>query len=274
MTFKTILMHCNDHRRLKSLLAPTLTIASKFESHVIGLSVVPPVAVVASGAFEAQPIIIDEHCEIYRQSVPGMHRQFEETMAPAAVTRVWRDVEAGPMGVADVVLSHGHAADLIIASQPDPDWASGEWLDVPDRLAVESGRPVLVIPNGRPSAEVGTRILVAWDGRREAARAVFDALPLLQQATSVNVVQITDGEQALAPDITPALIRHGAKAEPTKYIKSLTGAGPALMDQVDALDADLLVMGCYGHSRLREFVLGGATRHLLQKMRIPVLMSH
>lgn len=277
MTLKTILLHCNDNRRLKSLLAPALTIASRCRSHVIGLSVVPPVAVIAGGSFEAPPIIIDDHCSIYRQGVPAMRRQFEEAMVGEAITSEWRNADAGPRGVVDLVLAHGRAADLIIASQSDPDWMASEWLDVSERLAVESGRPVLLIPNGRASAQIGGRILVAWDGRREAARAVFDALPLLKQASATKVVHVNEGDssgQSIGPDIIPALIRHGVKVGATENVRSAAGAGPALMEQADAFDADLLVMGCYGHSRLREFVLGGATRHFLQKMRIPVLMSH
>lgn len=277
MTYKTILMHCNDNRRLKNLLAPTLIIASRFQSHVVGLSVVPPVSVIPVGALEAPPVIVDAHCELYRQEVPAMRRQFEETMTGKPITSEWRDADAGPLGVADVVLEHGRTADLIVASQSDEDWPSGGWLDVADRLAVESGRPVLIVPNGQASAQIGNRILVAWNGRREAARAVFDAMPLLKHASATKVVRISesdDAEEQVSPDISSALVRHGVETVKTEIVTSQAGAGPGLMAQAEAFDADLVVMGCYGHSRLREFVFGGATRHFLQKMRLPVLMSH
>lgn len=277
MTYKTILMHCNDNRRMKALLAPTLAIASKFQSHVVGLSVVPPVRLTATGAFEGPPIIMDAHCELYRQEVPAMRGQFEEAMAAKPITAEWRDTDAGPFSVGDVVLEHGRTADLIVASQTDDGWPASEWLDAAGRLAVESGRPVLIIPNGRASAQIGNRILVAWNGRREAARAVFDALPLLKQATATKVVYIgenDDSKQPIGPEICSALVRHGVKADKTETVTTPAGVGPALMAQAEAFDADLMVMGCYGHSRLREFVLGGASRHFLQKMRIPVLMSH
>jgi nucleotide-binding universal stress UspA family protein len=277
MNYKTILMHCNDKRRINALLAPAVKLASTFESHVIGLSVVPPVSVVSTGALEAPPLIVDAHCELYRKDVAPMRQQFEAAMAGRPATFEWRDLDAGASGVVDVVVEHGRAADLIVALQTDSDWPFSEWLDVADNVAVESGRPVVIVPNGRASAQVGDRVLVAWNGRREAARAVFDALPLLRQASAIRVVSVNEGDDDStqpAPDICHSLVRHGVKADKTERVPAATGAGPALMAEADAFDADLVVMGCYGHSRLREFVFGGATRHFLQKMRVPVLMSH
>jgi nucleotide-binding universal stress UspA family protein len=277
MTYKTILVHCNDMRRIKAALAPALQIATTFQSHIIGLSVAPPVLVVSTGALEAPPIIIDEHCEQYRQNVVPMQQQFEAAMADRAVTFEWRHLEANAFGVADVILEHGRTADLIVALQADPDWPLSDWLDVADSVALESGRPALVIPNRRLSDRIGSRVLVAWNGRREAARAVFDALPLMQGASAVRVVTINEGDKDKewpGTDICRNLVRHGVRAGTTEKISAPAGAGPGLIAEADAFEADLIVMGCYGHSRLREFVLGGASRHVLQKMRVPVLMSH
>jgi nucleotide-binding universal stress UspA family protein len=269
-------MHCNDKRRINTLLAPAVKLASTFQSHIIGLSVVPPVSVVAAGAVEAPPLIVDAHCELYRQDVAPMRRQFEAAMAGRPVTFEWRDLDAGAFGVVDAVLEHGRTADLIVASQTDADWPLTEWVDVADGVAMESGRPVLIVPNGRASPDIGSRVLVAWNRRREAARAVFDALPLLKQAGATRVVSIGEGDDDIEPatDICHSLVRHGVKADKTQQVRAAVGAGPALMAEAEAFGADLVVMGCYGHSRLREFVFGGATRHFLQKMRVPVLMSH
>jgi nucleotide-binding universal stress UspA family protein len=263
---------------MSALLAPSLALASTFQSHVIGLSVVPPVVVAATGAIEAPPVILDAHCGLYRQGVPAMRRQFEEAMVGRPVTSEWRDVDAGAFGVADVVLEHGRCVDLVVANQPDPEWFAGELLDVADRLAVESGRPVVMVPNNRPFTQLGTRVLVAWANRREAARATFDALPILKRAQAVKVVTVAEGdEHAPSPDgadVYAALVRHGIKAAPMERVVSSAGVGPALEEAAGNFNADLVVMGCYGHSRLREFVFGGATRHFLQKMLVPVLMSH
>ena len=246
---------------------------------MIGLSVVPPVSVITTGAIEAPPIIVDAHCELYRQENAVMRRQFEDATAGRSFTAEWRDADAGPFGVVDVVLDHGRAADLIVASQTDREWAASEWLDVADRVAVESGRPALIIPNASVGNRIGSRVLAAWNGKREAARAVFDALPILKHAAETKVVWIDppaggDTEQDCGQDIREALLRHGVKCDKTRRVTSQAGVGPTLMAQAEAFDADMLVMGCYGHSRLREFVFGGATRYALEKMGIPVLMSH
>lgn len=276
MAYKTVLVHCNDDRRIGRLLVAASAIASTFQSHIVGLSVVPPVSVVTTGALEAPPVIVDAHCELYRRESAEMRKRF--TQETARLSAEWRDAEAGPYGVADIVLSQARAADLVIASQTDPDWPLSEWLDVADRLVVESGRPVLILPNGPPrQAGLGRRVLVAWNGRRESARAAFDALPMLAHASATRVVRVTQEDaEPMAPDedICTALRRHGVKCDKTVEVAAQGGVGATLMAQAKDFDADLMVMGCYGHSRLREFVFGGASRHMLQKMAVPLLMSH
>jgi nucleotide-binding universal stress UspA family protein len=279
MSYKTILMHCNDQRRLPRLLAPTIAFADRFQSHVIGLSVVPPISVITTGVIGAPPIIVDAHCERYRQDNSAMRRQFKEATAARSLSAEWRDADAGSFPVVEVVLEHARAADLVVASQTDPEWPASEWLDVADLVTVGSGRPVLLIPNASQQTHVGTRVLVAWNGSREAARAVFDALPILKHAEAAQVVWIDpqiDGEpeRTLGQDICQALLRHGVRCDKTTRAPPQDGLGPTLMAQAETFGADLLVMGCYGHSRLREFVFGGATRYLLKNMSVPVLMSH
>jgi nucleotide-binding universal stress UspA family protein len=279
MSYKTILLHCNDQRRLARLLGPTLAFADRFQSHVIGLSVVPPISVITTGVIGAPPIIIDAHCESYRQQNSAMRRQFEQATAGKSFTAEWRDADAGSFPVVEVVLEHARATDLIVASQTDDAWPPSGWLDVAHLLAVESGRPVLLIPNVSELTHVGTRVLVAWNGSREAARAVFDALPILKHAEATKVVWIDpeivgEPEKALGEDICQALLRHGVRCDKTTRATPLDGVGPTLMAQAETFGSDLLVMGCYGHSRLREFVFGGATRYLLKNMSMPVLMSH
>jgi nucleotide-binding universal stress UspA family protein len=123
-------------------------------------------------------------------------------------------------------------------------------------------------------------VLVAWNARREAARAVFDALPILQRAKAVRVVWVNPQSErertqdVPAGDICATLARHGVKCEAVEQVRPGAGVGATLLACAKDWGADLLVMGCYGHTRLREFVLGGASRHVLSHMSIPVLMSH
>jgi nucleotide-binding universal stress UspA family protein len=162
--------------------------------------------------------------------------------------------------------------------QTASDWTVSLDLDIADRLVLEAGRPVLIIPNRGTHRPVPKRIVVGWTERREAARAVFDALPLLQRADLVTVLEVDSdpapeaGQNRVA--LCATLGHHGVTCEVVTAVSRHGYVGDTLLAWCERTRADLLVMGCYGHSRLREFVLGGATRHLLADMTLPVLMSH
>lgn len=281
MPYKTVPVHCNDKSRIARILTPATQVAEGFQAHLIGLSVTPPVVIIPTGMPGApDTMVIDEHCKAYRRDNPEMKAAFETAGRARNVASEWREADAGSTSVAEVVLQHARAADLVVAAQTDAKWPGSQRLDIADRLVLESGRPVLIVPNEGSQQDVGERILVAWNARREAARAVFDALPLLQRAKEVRVIWVnpqSEGELAQdipAADICTALARHGVKCEATQAVQPRTNVGETLLAQASDCAADLRVMGCYGHSRLREFVLGGASEHVLRQMSIPVLMAH
>jgi nucleotide-binding universal stress UspA family protein len=277
--YKTILVHCNDTRRIRALLAPAVGLAEVSAAHLHALSVVPPMGVISDGA-GSPPIVIDEHCQLYREENPAMRLAFDDAVRGRGLVPEWQDCDAGALAVADCVVPYARTADLVIASQADPAWAGSNWLDIADRLVLESGRPVLIVPNTGVYERVGEKVLVAWNGRREAARAIFDALPILQRAEEVKVVWVNPQSESEiagdvpAADICTALARHYVKCEAAEQVRPGVGVGETLLASAKDFGADLLVMGCYGHSRLSEFVFGGASRHVLQNMTVPVLMSH
>ncbi|MDX2087157.1 MAG: universal stress protein [Kofleriaceae bacterium] len=210
-----------------------------------------------------------------------MREKTEQLMRGEPFTYEWVFVEMlNFAALSEGVAVKARAADLVIASQGpvEADWLSLD--EVPEVVALKSGRPVLVIPRTGTFDSFGDAITVAWDGRREAARAVFDALPLLQKAKRVRVVTVTErngkrgSNEVPGADIAVALDRQGVRVETATCADGSTGAGGALLADAAGSGCDMLVMGAYGHSRLREFVLGGATRHVLQKATVPVLMSH
>ena len=175
--------------------------------------------------------------------------------------------------VEDIVASRGRLNDLIALERPH---------DAEDRLyapALEaalfaSGRPVLLCP---PEActKLGTRILIAWNDSRESARAVAGAMPFLKQARGVDVVAIQDGGLHADPAVLkPYLSRHGVEASFRQLEPDYRPLGEQLLDEAKGCEADLLVMGAYSHSRLRELVLGGVTRGILAMADLPILMSH
>jgi len=281
MGYKTILVHCNDRQRLPRLIEPAVGLSVVFRSHLVAVSVAPPIAVLPAG-MPGSPgtIILDQHTKAYRADNPVMKAMIEEAACAQNISVEWREADAGSSGntVAGMVTMQAHAADLIIASQTAPNWRGSLDLDVADRLALDSGRPVLIIPNARPHNQIPKRIVLGWADRREAARAIFDALPLLQRADKVTLVEIDPDPPPDAAEsrnaICATLARHSVICEAETAVSRNGNAGDALLRRCEQSRADLLVMGCYGHSRLREFVLGGASRHVLAGMTLPVLMSH
>jgi nucleotide-binding universal stress UspA family protein len=276
--YKTILVHCNDRQRLSRLLDPAARLSAAFGAHLIGLSVSPPITVIPAGMpGTPDTIVIDELAKAYRAKNPAMKAAFHEAAAAQNITAEWREEDAGNYTVIRIVTRHARTADLVIASQAVCDSKGSRSVDIPDRLAIESGRPVLIIPNGGSAQPVPNRVVVGWTARREATRAMFDALPLLKRADKVTVLEVDPDPVQEAMEYTAVcatLARHGVMCEGEAAVSSHGNAGNALLAYCERTKADLLVMGCYGHSRLREFVLGGASRRLLAGMTLPVLMSH
>ena len=277
MAYKTVLVHCNDKDRVSQVAEPAARVAAQFGAHLVGLSVTPPVYVAPTGMpGTPDTLVIDEHCKAYRKHNPEMRAAFEVAARGHNLAAEWREVDAGNRSVTEAALEHASTVDLIVAGQK----AGLGQLDIADRLVLGSGRPVLIVPKEAPVREVGGRILVGWNARREAARAAFDALPLLKRADWVKVVWINPqfegglARDVPAADVCTALARHGVKCEATEAVRPRTHVGKTLLACAQDHGADLLVMGCYGHSRLREFVFGGASAHVLEHMTLPVLMSH
>lgn len=278
MSYKTILVHVNDKRRAEALLEPAVALASRFNSHLIGLrvhSTIPaaPISVpygsgMIGGLVAAEQQATEEIAAIFKRMTEN--RPF---------VAEWRALKVPHSELAPVVMDHGRAADLIMAGQTDPDWDLSPLLDFPERLALESGRPVMVVPYVGRYPDVGRNIVVAWKSGRESARAMFDALPLLKTANSVKILEVkerADAESALAPDtsIAASLARYGIKPTIRTTVAGNIGVGDEILSRLADESADLLVMGAYGHSRFREMLFGGVTRHIAKHMTVPTLFSH
>jgi nucleotide-binding universal stress UspA family protein len=279
MSYKTILVHLNNERRAGPLLEFAGVLARQFGSHLFGLHVFPsfrlaPPVPLPFGAEVAGTLRKEISDEIER-----IRTIFNQVTSKQPFVAEWRSITTEGMDVATVVLKHAMAADLIIASQADPEWSFSGILDCPDRLAIESGRPVIVVPDAGRFSRVPKIVVVAWNGRREAARAVFDAMPLLSLADVVHVLTVDEGGQgqdqcSSETEIAATLVRHGVKATIVKCTAREVSTAEEIRIRAADQQADLLVMGAYGHSRLREFAFGGVTRALLEKMTVPVLFSH
>jgi nucleotide-binding universal stress UspA family protein len=256
-------------------------LAGRFGAHLTGLYISPPPQIVVPAMVESQ--FAPELMEIQTRSLDEARGRVQELFRQRAdmpgFTSEWR----APDGeVGEVASLHARYADLTVVGQVDPEApdALGAASDLPERIVLGAGRPVLVVPYAGTFKTLGQRVLVAWNGSREATRAVGDALPLLVGASKVTVLIVNPrggrrghGEVPGA-DIALHLARHGVRAEAATVKSDDVEVGAFLLSYAADLGADLLVMGAYGHSRLREVVLGGATREILRTMTIPVLVSH
>jgi nucleotide-binding universal stress UspA family protein len=277
MPYKTILVHLNDKRRAEALLEPAVRLAGRHNAHLIGMHVhasMPAAPIPVPGSQVLGSVAAAE-----RQAADEIAAIFARMTANQPCVAEWRALKVPHVDLAPVIMDHGRAADLIIAGQTDPDWDLSPLSGFPERLALESGRPVLVVPYVGRYAEVGRNVVVAWKAGREAARAAFDALPFLLAAETVRILEIKergDERPALAPDtsIAAALARHGLRPSVHTSVLGDIGIGDEILSRLADLGADLLVMGAYGHSRMREIVFGGATRHIARHMTIPTLFSH
>lgn len=281
MAYKTILVHVNDERRCDHLLKQATALATRFEAHLIGLFVAPqPLVMYTEWPGVGMADVIEESRRAHAEACERLRVKFNEATKTLAHPGEWRFAQSLFANVGDEVIASGRNADLIVASQADSDWHMSRDMDVPDRLAIESGRPVLVVPNGAKQPFSARRITIGWNEKREGARAVFDALPFLKKAESVNVVWVNpvvggvlSGDMP-GSELCRSLARHGVKCEASWAEATDTGAGVELLRQANAYGSDLLIMGAYGHSRWSEFILGGASQHVFAKASIPVLMSH
>lgn len=269
MTYRTILVELNTEEGAKERLAAARSLGARFDAVLVGMHVVPPVALpVAAGGLSAYmpPEVEAAQRQAGLEARDRALSTFREVCTAEGPEALWREAE-GPPGL--VLAEAARRADLVIAGRGEPSYLA-EW--VADDLVTAAGVPVLVVSPGL-SAVGGETVLAAWNGRREAARAVHDALPFLQAAGRVVLCAIGERAAAGLEDAAAMLERHRVPVEPERLDGLDAHAGEILLAQAVAHRADLLVMGAYGHSRLRELVLGGATRHVLHRAALPVLLS-
>ena len=213
---------------------------------------------------EVQRIAREQEAEETRRA-EAAHRIFEGVIGESPVSD-WSDLA----WASDAWTLRARLADLIIVGATDDPLLAAPLS--PDRLACASGRPVLILPPVKGA--VGHRLLIAWNGGREAARALHDAMPLIEQAQAVSVVAIETAE-APAPDLDELaahLQAHGVT--PRLVRKRGADAAALLLEEARSQGADLIIMGVYGRSRLTEWVLGGVSRDMLRQSQVPVLISH
>jgi nucleotide-binding universal stress UspA family protein len=280
MTYKDLLVHVDDTKGCAKRIEAAVDLAAAHEAHLTGVYIIsePSPSSFVQGYLPAE-LLTTMQWEARERADAALARfgEVAKRNQVAFETRVDRVLYTE---IADALATNGRYADLVILGQIDPDDATTGPRYLPEEVILSGGRPALVMPYIGAGATFGERIIVAWDASREAARAVNDALPLLERAKSVSVVSINPSNQPFGhgeepgADIGLHLARHGITIDVQRVESRDIDVANTLLSHVANEAADLLVMGAYGHSRLREFVLGGVTRTILSEMTVPVLMSH
>ena len=288
MALRDILMVLGDAPANEQQLALTLALAARHGARVSGfcpldLLAVPRPAMELLGYGEAmatdqeaaQPSAVAAHAE-------QLETVFREELGRFGVAGAWHVGDSDPPAA---LLRLAHQSDLIVFGQPQPEGAlPGRAADLMQHVLLEAGRPLLVVPYAGTFDALarleGFHALIGWTETREAARAVHDALPLLAAAGAVTVLTILTGRDAPIDGEPPAaelaqhLQRHGVAATAVRIVTDGIPDSDALLSYACDVSADLLVLGGYGHSPLRERMWGGVTRDVLRHMTLPVLMSH
>lgn len=274
MDIKTVLVHVDETASCDVRFEVALQLALAYQAHLVGLYTSRIYALEWNK-------LTKENAKSLESDTKGeqTHAALEERSSRAGLNMEWRSIKV--KDEADIGL-HARYADLVVVGQPDPKDALYTSPEFPALLALTVARPVLVVPHHFQFGPLGDHILVAWNRSREATRAITDALALLKRAQKVTVLVAGEstgpsgsGEEPGA-DIALYLARHGANVQ-VQYDKTSddpTTVTSHILSYAAHVHADLIVMGAYGHWRLRETLLGGVTRSMVRETNIPVVMSH
>jgi nucleotide-binding universal stress UspA family protein len=254
-----------------------VSLASMFDAHIAGVAFVYDAIIPVTGAGYVPQEVIDVQRRDNEAAAKAAVRRFNAavTRTGASAEPLLLDSELGDAGRRFSRLARYF--DLAIIGQPKPEVSQVEAL-IAESTLFEAGRPVIMVPYVQKAPIKLDQVMVCWDGGAPAARAVGDAMPLLKRARNIEIVIVASDHakptEIDGADIGRHLARHGLKVAVERIPGGDIDVGEALLSRAADFDADFMVMGGYGHSRLREFVLGGATRSILRSMTVPVLMSH
>lgn len=284
MSYKTIVVHADHSRHMVQRVRAASLAGENVNAHIIGVAVT---------GISHYLRLSEQVRQQGRQDTDALHEQvsrlhksaepalvsFEEAAKAAGIhsfeCRLVADEELGGLSL------QARYSDLTILTQLDPDEPANPMSDdLPEYIVVSSGRPVLVLPHRYEFTALADRPLLAWDSSLEATRAVHHALPLLERAGKTDILILRHGGEqpwqndVAGADIVQYLAHHDIEANVIQEHYSHGEIGGALLTCCSTVHSDLLVMGCYGHSRFQEMLWGGVTRTVLEQMTIPVLMAH
>ena len=279
MTYKTVMVHLDTSAGAHTRLGIALKVAHKFDAHLDGVFAMFDPHPVGFYAMAGASDYYEAHRKFLSEKRAVVERLFQSELSRAQVQGVWAAPDGYPL---TAVMQRARAADLVIlgpARPKDPEsYVADNFLET---IVLGAGGPVLLVPETSRFETVGERVLIGWNGSRESARAIRDAIPFIARAEQVAVAAIctapTPGPaESSCADVAAMLNRH--VATPVNICRferpATVSTGEALLKYAAEGGYDLLVAGAYGHARFHEFVWGGVSRSILSSMQLPVLMSH
>jgi len=278
MTYKHILVHVEPgaagHNRLKY----ALSLAQSFDAKLTGIAVtLPPTSM--GFATMGDGYLYDAAMQAAEECAGAANALFDEATAGCGIPTGWRNGSADPV---EVIAAEAGGADLIVIGRDSKGGPDGAPYSLPpSHVVMTCGRPVLALPSVAGEKFHGQRVVVGWKSSREAARAVHDALPILSRADEVLLTEIVPQNNPAVTrytisleDVADHLRAHGARISTKKVLADESDLGDVLLRVAEHFKGDLIVAGGYGHSRVREWALGGVTYSLLHAGRLPCLLSH
>lgn len=276
MQFKTIVAILQNEQDAERVLDCAIPLATKFQSHLIGIhaEALPVPYTSATGFPDTE--FLQVSADMSRERADRLQALFLKHIEDSGLSFEWRSLESFSGDSALTGISSVRTADLIIAAQRE---SGGDPSADVDTLVYDAGRPVLVVPHSGPLVTTFKHVLLAWNGSKEAARAAFDALPFIIEAEKTDILVIDppdtldESPEAAGAEIAAALSRHGATVSVSVLNSGGISVDDVIQTRVVETGADLLVLGAYSHSWLRQLLFGGVTRTVLRTVPVAAFLS-
>jgi len=255
-----------------------ITVAETFDAHIAGVAFAFTPNLPGYAMLEIPPDIVAQMMEESEKAALAAIERFDAAAKRSMLSAEHRLLKAAGTGAPMILALLARRFDLSVLMQSEPDGVDND--DMIETSLFESGRPLIVVPYIQKEGLKLDHVVCCWDGSRAAARAINDALPLLAKATAVDLLIVQNEKTNTAPneirgaEMAKHLARHDAKVEIVTVPAADIDVADAILSYVADISGTLIVMGGYGHARLRELILGGVTRDMLKSMTVPVFMSH
>jgi len=274
---KDIIVNLSVARNGSTVGNYAVSVAAALQAHLTGIAFIYDPVVPISGTGYIPADVIESQRADNETAAEAAIKDFTAATDRAGISAEPQTLSASLTGAGDQFARMARRFDLAIVGQAQPEMSTMEQI-IGETTLFESGRPIIMVPYIQKAPFKTGNVMICWDGSRTAARAVADAIPILGKSGRIEIVSVTSErgkeDEIEGADIGQHLARHGLKVDVHRISRGNIDVADALLSHAADSAADLMVMGGYGHSRLREFVLGGVTRSIFQSMTLPVLLSH